>query len=89
MMFKGKKFKFFLILHFTHKPTVHLETSWVIIMLCGFSMIWRTVTSSPSPMKSTLAQTVTGGVIPRWWTLTLDFTSNLFGGCSGHIGLDP
>lgn len=25
MMFKGKKFKFFLILHFTHKPTVHLK----------------------------------------------------------------
>ncbi len=39
-----------------------------------------------SSIKSTLAQTVTDGAIEHWCTLTLEFTSNLFGSCSGLFG---
>ena len=39
-----------------------------------------------SSMKSTLAQTPTDYAIWHWWTLTLEFTSNLFGSCSGLFG---
>ncbi len=34
-----------------------------------------------SSIKSTLAQTVMDGAIDPWCTLTLEFTSNLFGSC--------
>ena len=39
-----------------------------------------------SPMKSTLAQTTTDGAIRHWCALTLEFTFNFFGGCSGLFG---
>ena len=38
------------------------------------------------PPRSTLAQTATDGAIWHLCTLTLEFTSNLFGSCSGHFG---
>ncbi len=89
LMLLAKKLQFCLICPKDILP----EALWLVNMHFGkfqshFFMICFQQWCPPrsSSIKSTLAQTATDGAIWHWCTLTLEFTSNLFGSCSGLFG---
>lgn len=82
LMRMAKKFQFHFLCPFFQKLAVCQHALWLI----QISLFMLCFPTGSSPMKSSLAQTMTGGAIWYWCTLNLEFTFNFFRGCCRLFG---